>query len=82
MTCEPRQTTTKLRLSLGVVSVAGGSRQQECSVLENFAWLPASKTAEIAILGLIRVSQEKWKFFFVILVKYFIILSNLEAFSR
>ena len=72
----------KLCLSLGVVSVTGGSWRQECSVLQNFAWLPASKMAEMAILGQIRVSQENWKFFFVILVKYFIILSNLEAFSR
>ena len=82
MTIEPRRTTKKSHLSPGVVPVARGSRQQECSVLENFAWLPASKTAEIAVLGLISVSQENWKFFFVILVKYFIILSNLEAFSR
>ena len=74
-------TTTKSRLSPGVVSVTRGSRQQECSVLENFAWLPALKMAKIAVLGLIHVSQENWKFFFVILVKYFIILSNLEAFS-
>ena len=73
---------TKSRLSPGVVSVARGSRQWECSVLENFAWLLALKMAEIAILRLICVSQENWKFFFVILVKYFIILSNLEAFSR
>ena len=75
-TIEPQWTTTKLRLSPGIVSVARGSWQRECSVLENFAWLPASKMAEISILGLIRVSQENWKFFFVILVKYFIILSN------
>ena len=81
-TIEPWWTTTKSRLSLGVVSVARGSQQRECNVLENFAWLLASKMAEIAVLGLIRVSQENWKFFFVILVKYFIILSNLEAFSR
>ena len=66
----------------GVVSVTRGSRQQESSVLDNFAWLPAFKMAKIAVLGLIPVSQENWKFFFVILVKYFIILSNLEAFSR
>ena len=72
----------KSRLSPGVVSVTGGSQRRECSVLENFAWLPASKMAEIAILRLICVSQENWKFFFVILVKYFIILRNLEAFSR
>ena len=84
MTCEPRQLNhdEPSRLSPGIVSVARGSWQRECSVLENFAWLPASKMAEISILGLIRVSQENWKFFFVILVKYFIILSNLEAFSR
>ena len=73
---------TKSRLSPGIVSVARGSWQWECSVLENFAWLPASKMAEISILRLIRVSQENWKFFFVILVKYFIILSNLETFLR
>ena len=40
------------------------------------------KSVKIAVLGLIRVSQENWRTFFVILVKYFIILSNLEAFSR
>ena len=87
MTCEPRQLNhdepwQNCIFRRDVVSVARGSRQQEYSVLENFAWLPASKTAEITVLGLIRVSQENWKFFFVILVKYFIILSNLEAFSR
>ena len=43
-------------------------------------WL--QKSAEITVLRLIRVSQENWKLFFVILIKYFIILSNLEAFSR
>ena len=42
-TIEPWQTTTKLHLSPGVVSVTGGSRRRECSVLENFAWLLASK---------------------------------------
>ena len=86
-----------------ITSFAGGSRQRECTVLENFAWFLVSKTAEIAvlglicvsqvtclvagfkksaeiaILGLIHVSQENWKLFFVILVKYFIILSNLEV---
>ena len=39
-------TTMKLRLSPGVVSVTGGSRPRECSVLENFAWLPALKTGQ------------------------------------
>ena len=62
-TIEPPRTMTKSHLLPGVVSVAGGSRWQECSVLENFAWLPALKMAEIAVLGLIRVSQENWKFF-------------------
>ena len=28
-----------------IASFAGGSRRRECTVLENFAWLPASKTA-------------------------------------
>ena len=89
-----------------IVSFAGGSRRQECTVLEILTsfWprkrakiavlglirvsqvtclvVGFQKSAEIAILGLIRVSQENWKLFFVILVKYFIILSNLEAFSR
>ena len=72
----------KSRLSTGVVSVAGGSQWQECTVLEICLVGGFEKSAEIAVLGLIRVSQENWKLFFVILVKYFIILSNLEAFSR
>ena len=96
----------KSRLSLGVVSVAGGSQQWECTVSENLpGYWPRKRTkiavlrlmlvsqvtclvagfeksVEIAVLGLIRVSQENWKLFFEILVKYFIILSNLEAFSR
>ena len=46
-TIEPRWTTTKSCLSPGVVSVTRGSRQQESSVLENFAWLPALKMAKI-----------------------------------
>ena len=33
----------KSRLLPGVVSVAGGSRWWECTVLEIFAWLPALK---------------------------------------
>ena len=37
---------TKSHLSLGVVPVAGGSRQWECTVLENFAWLLALKMAQ------------------------------------
>ena len=37
------------------------------------------KSVEIAILGIIRVSQESWKLLFVILVKYFIILSNFQV---
>ena len=89
-----------------IASFAGGSRQQECTVLENlpgyWPWKQAEitvlglilvsqvtclvagfeKSAEIAVLGLIRVSQENWKLFFVNLIKYFIILSNLEAFLR
>ena len=88
------------------MSFAGGSRQRECTVLEILTgfrpqkWAEIAvlglirvsqvtclvvgfeKSVEIAVLGLIRVSQENWKLFFVILVKYFIILSNLEAFSR
>ena len=35
--------------------------------------------AEIAVLRLIRVSQENWKFFFVILVKYFIIFKQFRG---
>ena len=89
-----------------IVSFAGGSRRRECTVLEILTGFRPrkqaeiavlglirvsqvtclvvgfKKSAEIAVLGLIRVSQENWKLFFVILVKYFIILSNLEAFSR
>ena len=95
---------TKLHLLPGVLSVAGGSQWRECTVLENLPgyWLQKQpeiailglisisqvtclvagfeKCAEITVLGLIHVSQENWRLFFVILVKCFIILSNLEAF--
>ena len=57
------------------------SRTNSC-ITGNLPGCGFEKSAEIAVLGLIRVSQENWKLFFVILVKYFIILSNLEAFSR
>ena len=56
-TVEPRRTTMKSRLLPGVVSVAGGSQWRECTVLENLPGYRLRKCPEIAVLGLILVSQ-------------------------
>ena len=47
----------KSRLFPGVVPVASPSRRRECTILENMPGCWPQKQAEIAILGLILVSQ-------------------------
>ena len=78
-----------IRVSQVTCLVNGFKKSVEITVLglirvSQVTWLVAGfeKSVEITVLRLIRVSQENWKLFFVILVKYFIILSNLEAFLR